>query len=403
MTHVLAVAALLSTVSLVAMQNPSRQAVQTSAKQVVNAMPAPIGPYSHAVKAGGLIYVSGTLAQDTSGVMVGEGDVGAQTRRVIERMRDLLAAAGSSLDHVVSVTVYLKAASDFPAMNAAYRTFWPKDPPTRTTVVTDLVLPDALVELSMIAVPSGAERVVVHPQDWMASPNPYSYAIRTGDTLFLSGLVSRNGKDNAVIPGDIATQTRAVMDNAGQLLKAAGMSYANVVSARVYLPDVSVFQQMNDTYRSYFASVPPPARATVKAALAGSQYAVEITMIASSSPREPISDGRPANPNLSSAIRAGNRLYLSGMLGNTPDNKGDVKAQTVETLARIRRTLEAAGYSPSDVVDSIVYLTDFNAFAAMNEIYRGFFQTGFPARATVGVGLVSPDASVEIMMTAVKP
>ena len=286
MTHVLAVAALLSTVSLVAIQNPSRQAVQTSAKQVVNAVPAPVGPYSHAVKAGGLIYVSGTLAQDNSGAMVGEGDVGAQTRRVIERMRDLLAAAGSSLDHVVSVTVYLKAASDFPAMNAAYRTFWPKDPPTRTTVVTDLVLPDALVELSMIAVPSGAERVVVHPQDWMASPNPYSYAIRTGDTLFLSGLVSRNGKDNAVISGDIATQTRAVMDNAGQLLKAAGMSHANVVSARVYLPDVSVFQQMNDAYRSYFASAPPPARATVKAALAGSQYAVEITMIATSSSHE---------------------------------------------------------------------------------------------------------------------
>ena len=403
MTHVLAVAALLSTVSLVAIQNPSRQAVQTSAKQVVNAVPAPIGPYSHAVKAGGLIYVSGTLAQDTAGVMVGEGDVGAQTRRVIERMRDLLAAAGSSLDHVVSVTVYLKAASDFPAMNAAYRTFWPKDPPTRTTVVTDLVLPEALVELSMIAVPSGAERVVVHPQDWMASPNPYSYAIRTGDTLFLSGLVSRNGKDFAVIPGDIATQTRAVMDNAGHLLKAAGMSHANVVSARVYLPDVSVFQQMNDAYRSYFASVPPPARATVKAALAGSQYAVEITMIATSSRREPISDGRPANPNLSSAIRAGNRLYLSGMLGNTPDNRGEVKAQTGETLARIRRTLDAAGFSPSDVVDSIVYLTDFNAFGAMNEVYRGFFQTGFPARATVGVGLVSPDASVEIMMTAVKP
>jgi reactive intermediate/imine deaminase len=403
MTQMLAVAALLCTVSLVAMQNPSRQAVQNSARQIVNAVPAPVGPYSHAVRAGGLIYVSGTLAQDASGEMVGKGDVGVQTRRVVERIRDLLVAAGSSLDQVVSVTVYLKSASDFSAMNAAYRTFWPKDPPTRTTVVTDLVLPDALVELSMIAVPSGAERVVVHPQDWMAAPNPYSYAIRTGDTLFLSGLVSRNGKDNAVIPGDIATQTRVVMDNAGQLLKAAGMSYANVVSARVYLPDVSVFQQMNEAYRSYFASVAPPARATVKAAFAGSQSAVEITMIATSSRREPISDGRPANPNLSSAIRAGNRLYLSGMLGNTPDNKGDMKAQTGETLARIRRTLDAAGYSPSDVVDSIVYLTDLEAFGAMNDVYRGFFQTGFPARATVGVGLVSPDASVEIMMTAVKP
>ncbi len=88
--------------------------------------------------------------------------------------------------------------------------------------MTDLVLPDALVEISMIAVPNGAERVVIHPAGWIKSPNPYSYAIRTGDTLFLSGLVSRNGRDNSVVAGDINAQTAVVLDNAGELLKAAG-------------------------------------------------------------------------------------------------------------------------------------------------------------------------------------
>src|SRR5262245_3541071 len=102
--------------------------------------PTPVGPYSPAVKAGGLIYVSGTLAQDASGGIVGKGDVGAQTRRVIERMRDVLAAAGSSLDQAVSVTVFLKSQGDFAAMNDAYRGYWTKDPPTRTTVVSELVL-----------------------------------------------------------------------------------------------------------------------------------------------------------------------------------------------------------------------------------------------------------------------
>ena len=63
------------------------------------------------------------------------------------------------------------------------------------------MLPDALVEISMIAVPTGAERVVIHPAGWIKSPSPYSYAIRTGDTLFLSGLVSRNGRDNSVVAG----------------------------------------------------------------------------------------------------------------------------------------------------------------------------------------------------------
>jgi aminoacrylate peracid reductase len=376
--------------------------MQTSSKQVISVGPAPVGPYSPAVKAGGFIYVSGTLAEDASASIVGKGDVGAQTRRVIERMREALTAAGSSLEQVVNVTVYLKSASDFAAMNEAYRTFWPKDPPTRTTVIADLVLPDAMVELSMIAVPSGAERTVIHPEDWMKSPNPYSYAIKSGDTLFLSGLVSRNGRDNSVVTGDITQQTRTVMDNAGQLLKAAGMTFANVVSARIYLPDTSVFQQMNEQYRSYFTGVAPPARATVRAGLAGSQYNVEITMIASSAPREAVSDGRPANPNLSAGIRSGHRLYLSGMLGHTPETKGDAAAQTRETLERIRRTLTAAGYGPEHVVDGVVYLTDLKNYRAMNDVYRTFFGKDFPARATVQSGLVAADGLVEIMFTAVK-
>jgi 2-iminobutanoate/2-iminopropanoate deaminase len=252
-------------------------------------------------------------------------------------------------------------------------------------------------------VPAGAERVVIHPEGWMKSPNPYSYAIRSGDTLFLSGLVSRNGRDNSVVTGDVPTQTRTVMDNAGELLKAAGMSHANVVSARVYLPDGSTFQQMNATYRTYFPSE-PPARATVIAGLAGTQYNVEITMVASRAPRKAISDGRPPNPNvtISPAISSGQHVYVSGMLGNTPDTKGDAAAQTRETLARIGKALQAAGCGPQDVVDALVYLTDMSHYAPMNDEYRKFFGKDFPARATVQTGLVAPEGLVEIMLTAVK-
>jgi enamine deaminase RidA (YjgF/YER057c/UK114 family) len=144
-------------------------------------------PFSAAVKADGLIYVAGTLSA--------EGDIRAQTKKTIEDMRAVLQKAGSSLANVASVNVYLTDAANFAAMNEVYRTFWPKDPPVRTTVVADLVIPGALVEIAMVAIPNGGERVVVHPSDWIKSPNPYSYGIRTGDTLFLSGLISRNGKD----------------------------------------------------------------------------------------------------------------------------------------------------------------------------------------------------------------
>ena len=366
-------------------------------KEIISVGPAPVGPYSPAVKAGGFIYVSGTLAQDDSGRLVADGDAAAQTKQIIERLRGVLTAAGSSLEQVVSVTVYLRSAADFAAMNGAYAAFWPKDPPTRTTVITDLLL-GADVEISLIAVPAGAERRIIHPDGWSKSPNPYSYAIHSGDTVFLSGLVPRRGRDNAVVTGDIDAQTRAVMDNAGELLAAAGLDHSHIVSGRVYLPDGANFAGMNEAYRSYFKDT-RPARATVIAGLAGPQFAVEMTFVASAAPREAINPGQ----NLSSAIRAGKTLYLSGVLGNTSSNAGDAAAQTRETLARIGRTLGDAGYTAADVVDGLVYLTDLSLFPQMNDEYRTFFGRDFPARATVGAGLVSPGGVVEIMVTAVKP
>jgi len=255
---------------------------------------------------------------------------------------------------------------------------------------------------------NGGERVVVHPRDWIKSPSPYSYGIKTGNTLFLAGLVSRNGKDNANVKGDITAQTKTVLDNGAAILKEAGMSFADVVSARVYLADDTTFQAMNAAYRTYFPSM-PPARATVKTALVSPDYVVEITMVAVKDPGRkaittPNADGSAGtgNPNLSSAIQVGNRLYVAGLTGNTATNKGDVKAQTAEVLARAGRTLKAAGFDWAHVVDGVVYLPDMTKFQDMNVAYREVFTKDFPARATVGTGLMGADAAVEIMFTAVR-
>ena len=369
-------------------------------------LPADV-PFSTAVQAGSFIYLAGTLATNESGALVA-GDIRVQTKQVLDNLQRTLKGAGSQMSHVASVTVYLKNAADFAAMNEVYWTYWPADPPVRTTVMANLVMPDALVEMSMVALRSGAERLVIHPAGWVKAANPYSYGIKSGDTFFLAGLVSRNGKDNSPVEGDMTAQTRTVLDNAGEILKAAGMTYADVVSSRVYITDTATFQDMNVAYRAYF-SANPPARATVKAGLTAPQYLVEITLTAvRNSSRAvittPNADGSPgrANPNLSSAIRVGERLYLAGMLGNTETNKGDARAQTRETMARIGRTLKTAGFDWSDVVDGVVYLPAIRDYSAMNEGYREFFTKGFPARATVEAGLVSPDGLVEIMMTAVR-
>ncbi|MGE3273926.1 MAG: RidA family protein [Vicinamibacterales bacterium] len=359
----------------------------------------PDSPFSAAVKADGLIFVSGMLSQGA--------DVGAQTRATLQQIDQVLQKAGSRLANAVSVTVFLKNQGDFAAMNDAYKTFWTADPPVRTTVVAELVVPSALVEISVIAVPDGGERVVIHPEGWLRSPNPYSYGIRTGNTLFLAGLVSRNGRENTVVEGDMAVQAKQALDNAGDILKSAGFGYGDVVQSRVFISDLDGFQAMNGVYRTYFES-DPPVRATVVAPLTSPQYLVEVSLLAVKAPRTvvttPAADGTPgrASSLLSSSLKVGNRLYLSGMLGSTDATKGDMEGQTREALARLVRTLEAAGYAASDVVDATVYITDVNQFAAMNRAYQAVFTSAPPARATVRTGLVSPGGLVEIMLTAVK-
>ena len=142
--------------------------------------------------------------------------------------------------------------------------------------------------------------------------------------------------------------------------------------------------------------------------LPGPTYEVEITMVANKGPKQafatPNADGTPGRPSatLSSAIKVGNTLYVAGLLGNNADNKGNMEAQTRETLARVGRTLTAAGFSFSDLVDGMVYITDIAGFDAMNVGYRAVLAKDFPARATVKTGLVGPDGLVEIMFIAAK-
>jgi enamine deaminase RidA (YjgF/YER057c/UK114 family) len=355
-------------------------------------------PFSAATKADGLIYVSGALSA--------KGDIKEQTKGVIDGIGQTLTKAGSSLKNVVAATVYLKNGGDAAAMTEVWREYWPKDAPTRTTIVAELVSPTALVEIALIAVADGGERAIITPAGW-STANPYSYAIKSGDTLFMSGLVSRGAKDNQPVEGDVTTQMNTIFANAEELLKAAGFTMADVVANRVYLTDNAAFQEMNKAYVPHYPKN-PPARATVIVGLPGPTYKVEVTMTAVKGAKEmittPAADGTPGKPSptLSSAIKVGKRLYLSGLLGNNADNKGDIGAQTKEALTRIERTLKAAGFEWTDLVDTVVYITDIGNFQAMNDAYRPILARDFPSRATVRTGLVGADGLVEIMFVASK-
>lgn len=98
-----------------------------------DAMPAPLGPYSQAVRAGELLFVSGQPGIDPETGEVPPGGFEAEARQAFENLRTVLTAAGSSLDRVVKTTVFLVSADDFPVLNGVYGEFFPTTPPTRST------------------------------------------------------------------------------------------------------------------------------------------------------------------------------------------------------------------------------------------------------------------------------
>ena len=115
--------------------------------------PAAIGPYSQAIRAANMIFVSGQIALDpATGKLIEALDIASQTRRVLLNMKGVLSAAGASLDHVVRTTVYLKSMDDFAEMNAAYAEFFQANPPARSTVEVSRLPRDAAVEIDCIAV-----------------------------------------------------------------------------------------------------------------------------------------------------------------------------------------------------------------------------------------------------------
>jgi reactive intermediate/imine deaminase len=338
------------------------------------------------------IFVAATAAPDAG------ADVAKQTALTLARLDERLRAEHSSLGQALVITVYLRNATGFAAMNDAYRQAWQTAPPTRTTVVADLLTPGALVEMSAIAAPADVDRRIVHPASWIASPNPYSYALRSNDTLFLSGLIARNGRDNTVVTGDIAVQTHAVLDNAGQLLDAAGLSFPHIVSARVFLPDLGDFAEMNRVYRERFPEA-PPARATVGASLTSTAYKVEMTFVASAGPRRAVDGEGPRNPNLSAAIAAGGEIYVSGLLAEGDALKADAAAQTRDILRRLDAILTKESLSRSHVRELLVYATGTEtARAATAECTTAFGSK--VALTPVKVALAASDAKVEIMTVA---
>ncbi|HEY2180817.1 MAG TPA: Rid family detoxifying hydrolase [Solirubrobacteraceae bacterium] len=120
-------------------------------RETVTALGAPsaVGPYSHAVAAGGLLFCSGQIPLDPSGELVGDTPA-EQTGRCLENLRAVCDAAGATLERAVRLTIYTTRLDDFAAINDAYGSFFADSPPARVAVGVDALPKGALVEIDAV-------------------------------------------------------------------------------------------------------------------------------------------------------------------------------------------------------------------------------------------------------------
>jgi 2-iminobutanoate/2-iminopropanoate deaminase len=132
-----------------------------------------------------------------------------------------------------------------------------------------------------------SSKTVLSSPDAPKAIGPYSQAVRAGQLLFASGQIPLDPASGSIVEGDVTAQTRRVMENLRAVLKAGGLSLADVVRTTIYLVDLNDFTKVNDAYGSYFEE-PYPARATVQVARLPRDARVEIDAIAAYPPSRPL-------------------------------------------------------------------------------------------------------------------
>ncbi|MDA0313185.1 MAG: RidA family protein, partial [Gemmatimonadetes bacterium] len=303
-----------------------------------------------------------------------------------------LRAQGLTYTDVVVSNVFLRDASDFQGMNGVYRTYFQTAPPTRATVQADLLDPDALIQFSMVAARGSKE--IIKPAGLRSPELPYSWGVKVGSTLFLSGATSRSPETYQPVPGDVPTQTRRVFGNLGMVLEAGGMSFADLVSCKVFLDDPTAFADMNGAYAEFVTATDPPARATVGSPLTNPVFSTEIQCVAqASSDRTVVRPEARGRSPYSPGIDTGDRVYLAGVTGRGSDAAEETRA----AMASITTTLASASVDFEQVESVWVFLTDMDDWAAVRAELEATLGDGAPAPTVIGTQLVGR-SRVEIQL-----
>ena len=354
-----------------------------AAPQVGSLLAVP-GPPS--VEGDGYLYVSGQ-GPHRSGATT-PSKFNDQARQSLDNVKQLVEAAGLTVDHVVYMQVYLEDVSHYDRLNEVFAAYFPKDPPARSVLGVARV-PEPPLQINAVAVRNLKEKQLVSVPGWPVN-RAYSAGILTHDRLFVSTMPGRDPVTGAV-PDNAAAQVDLALDRLSAVLKAAGLSNANMVFVNPYLTADIPMRVMNEHYARRFEFGNTPGRATIQVSALpeGAHIAYTGIAVRDLAKRKAVRPkNMPPSPTASPCVFAGDTLYCSAKSGFIPGPNGGVyfastADQTRQTMRNQLDNLEEADLNFDHVISATTYLDDLTEGPKFAAIYAKYFKDALPAQTTV--------------------
>ncbi len=412
-------------------------------------------------RSGDFVFVSSIYPVDDSGALVepdaispyvGESAVAAQSRRILELLRDALEAGGSSLENTLKAEVALVDAADFYEFKLVWKEFFPDSPPARTTIVCgdDHIIPGCRLNLHAVALANDAsvEREVINP-DTVADPMdaehaphavkavPFVFPSAFPATDFETGVPVGRKPNFPNYGSDAEMQAHYILDTLSKVMEAAGTSVDQAIKSQFYETDLQNFYDIDEVWAKYMGLVPPRSSMAARGFLVpGAVFAPNLMYLVPDENHEKVETQEGIrwhpevvrNVHFTPGIWAGDWLMLAGVTSiadfgvhesivkapdSMPNYWSDIELQTDFVMVLLGEQITGNGLELKDVVDARIYLTDtqrdYRGFArAWERLFEGIDEKPsmsiIPSNQADGdTGIMFPGPTIEIDLITRRP
>lgn len=362
--------------------------------------------FSQGIRTGNLVFVAGQLAVNDELKLVGNEDAASQARRIFETFKRILGEAQATLQDVVWLQFFMIDVADREKITPARREYFGQNRPVSTLIqVPKLAVPGARLEVNAIAALGDKQYIGEGHLDQVINTH-YSEGIRFGDLVFVAGQGPHNADFKILDENDTGVQAQQILGNIRGIVEEAKSGLQDVVWTQAFITDVRDETKVEPRYEQFGQA--RPCKSTVEvSALAMPGMRLEINSIASlAKDKQYIAESPKTHGHISSAVRAGNMVFISGLApldeGGEFVGKGDIAAQARQIFDNMSKALRKAGGSLRDVTWLQFFLKDVNQRTKITPVRRELFGEHRPVATLVEMrNLPVPEMLIEVNAIAV--